>query len=504
MTTTTSTTAAQSASTIVSAATQSLLTSLNSGSGVDTGTLVAGLVQAQFAAKNAQLTAKADALTTQLSSATTLKSTISNFATALQTLVKGGSLATQPVSSNAAIGVSAIAGAKLAGLSSTISVNQLASAQSVRTKDPVADRTATIGSGTFTLTFGKATYDATGTKMTAFDDDLDDSGTADKSLTIDVTNASLDGIAAAINAKKAGVTASVVTDANGAAYLSLKGQTGAANGFTLAATDDPSGRLAQFAVGPVGTSDTSTTSITGAAQNAELVVDGIPVQRASNSISDLVTGVKLELTAKTTAPVTLSSTTPTAATTQAVNDFVETFNEVMKAVTAQTDPKTGALRFDPAAKTLQRSLGAFTSQQLVLGAAAGTPTTLAGIGVRTNRDGTLSVDTAALTKAMADTPDAVEAMFRHDGTGINGISAMLDKISSGATSVLFGLGASETRYSSQKSDVADAQAKISDQATAMATRLTQQYSSMNSKVSAYKATQSFLTNQIAAWNKSTS
>ena len=68
-------------------------------------------------------------------------------------------------------------------------------------------------------------------------------------VTIDITstNDSLDGIAAAINAKKAGVTAAVITDADGTAYLSLKGATGKAQGFTLQATTDDSGALAWFA-----------------------------------------------------------------------------------------------------------------------------------------------------------------------------------------------------------------------------------------------------------------
>ena len=60
-------------------------------------------------------------------------------------------------------------------------------------------------------------------------------------ITIDPSATSLDGIAGAINAANAGVTASVVTDADGSAYLSLKGATGASQAFTLQATDDPSG-----------------------------------------------------------------------------------------------------------------------------------------------------------------------------------------------------------------------------------------------------------------------
>ena len=155
------------AASVTKNAAQSLLTSLNAGSGIDTASLVPSLVEAQFAAKTAQLTAKSKTIATQISGLASLKSAISGFSTAYAALVKGGTLTSQPTSSNAtALGVSALAGAKTAGLSSTISVNQLAAAQTIRTTAAVADRTAVIGSGSFTLNFGAATYDAAGTKMT--------------------------------------------------------------------------------------------------------------------------------------------------------------------------------------------------------------------------------------------------------------------------------------------------------------------------------------------------
>ncbi|MEG8023365.1 flagellar cap protein FliD N-terminal domain-containing protein [Sphingomonas aurantiaca] len=80
----------------VNAATQALLTGLSAGSGVDTGTLVTSLVEAQFAARTAALKSKSDTLTSQISGVASLKSTMTGFSTALANLVKGGSLQTQP------------------------------------------------------------------------------------------------------------------------------------------------------------------------------------------------------------------------------------------------------------------------------------------------------------------------------------------------------------------------------------------------------------------------
>ena len=473
---------------VTKGAAQSILTSLNTGSGVDTAARVTSLVQAQFAAKTAALAARKTTLTTQISAAGTLKDTIGRFSTALGTLTGGGTLQTQPVSSDGnTLSASAISGAKVGALASSITVNALASAQSVRSA-AVADRTATIATGKLTLTLGTATYNAAGTAMTGFT-----AGSA-AAVSIDVTDGSLDGIASAINAAKTGVTASVITDQDGKAVLSLKGATGTTQAFTLKA-DDGASPLNQFNVG------INTGTLTGTAGNAQLTVDGVAVQRSSNTVSDLLPGVKLQLNAVSTTPVSLTSTRPTSALSQAVADFVETYNAVYTDAKAATDAVSGDLKADGAAKTLLRSLQGLTTRTMVSGTTSGAPTTLAQLGIATNRDGTLTVDTTTLNKVMAAYPDEVEAMFATTSGNALGLNSAISGISIAASSTLYGLGASTARYTKAQTELGVEQDKITAQSDVMTTRMTQQFSSMNSKVTAYKATQTFLENQIKAWNK---
>lgn len=495
MTTTTATTSTPtptptaSTASVTKTAAQSVLTSLSTGSGVDTASLVTSLVQAQFAAKTAALTARNTSLTAQISATSTLKSTITNFSTALGTLTSGGTLQTQPVSSNSTVlSASAISGQKVGQLTSSITVDALASAQGARFAK-VDDRSATIATGKMTITLGTATYNAAGDTMTGFT-----AGTG-PTFEVNVTDGSLDGIASAINAAKSGVTASVITDADGKAILSLKGQTGAAQAFTLQAQDSSSA-LAAYDVG------VKTATLTGTAANAELTVDGIAVERASNTITDLVAGVKLQLNSVSDKAVSLSSTRPTSALTQAVTDFVETYNQVFASAKSLTDPITGDLKSDSAAKTLLRSLQSLTTKSLVSSGTTGAPTTLAQLGVGTNRDGTLTVNTETLNKVIAAYPDEVEAMFATTSSNAIGLNSTLSGISLAASSSIYGLGASATRYTKAQTDLATEQDKISTQSDQMTTRLTQQFSSMNSRVTAYKSTQTFLENQIKAWNKS--
>lgn len=507
MTTTTSTT-----STPTTSATQSLLTSLGTGSGIDTSSLVTSLVQAQFAAKTGTLTAKAETLTKQISGVATLKSTVTAFSTALESLVRGGTLQTQPtVSDTSVLTAAAIPGAKLSTLSSTITVARLATAQAAALGAILDNNGATVTASTalsttpvrFTITLGAATYTADGASMTGF---VPGSAAA---MTIDVPAASSSpaGIAAAINARKTGVTATVVTGANGAAYLSLKGATGETQAFTLDATADPDGTMAQFRVMPPvddgnGGTIPATTNLTGKALNAQLTVDGIAVERASNTVSDLVSGVKLQLSKVSAVPVTLGAVKPTEGLTQAVGDFVETYNQVLAVITQQTNAVDGPLRADPAAKSLLKALQGITLKSLVSGAAVGSPATLSAIGVTTNRDGTLAVSSARLTSALATDPDAVEAMFAYSADGSTGLSAILKSLSTDVANTTYGLGASTARYTKAQTQLTTDQSKVTDQSAALTTRLTRQYASMNAAVSAYKATQAYIEQQVAIWTKS--
>ncbi len=502
MTTTTSTTA--------TSATQSLLTSLGTGSGIDTGSLVKSLVEAQYAAKTGQLTAKGETLTKQISGVATLKSTVTAFSTALESLVKSGSLQTQPLVSNSAVlTASAIPGAKLSGLQSSVVVNRLATAQvaassAVRDKDGAVVTSASVPLSTaasqLTLTLGSATYAGDGASMTAFTP----GGAPAITVDIPAAGSSLSGIAAAINAKRAGVTAAVVSGADGAQYLSLKGATGTAQAFTLDATTDPDGVMAQFRVMPPvddgnGGMTPATANLTGKALNAQLTVDGIAVERSGNTVSDLVSGVKLQLASVSATPVTLGATRPTEGLTQAVGDFVETYNQVLAVITEQTNPITGPLRADPAAKSLLKSLQGMTLKPLVADAATGAPNTLSAIGVTTNRDGTLAVSSATLAAKLASDPDAVEAMFSYSADSSTGLSAILRTLSTEVSNTTYGLGASAARYTKAQGQLTADQAKVTDQSAALSTRLTKQYASMNAAVSAYKSTQAFIDQQVKIW-----
>lgn len=461
---------------------ESITKTLGTGSGIDTTALVASLVEAQFATKTAQLSQRADTLAAQISGVAKLKSGITGFDAALKSLVKGGTLATQPTSSSGAVTATALPGARLAGFSARLEVEALASAQAATTVAPIA-RSAGFPAGTLSIKVGaQATVDI-----------AIDAGTT------------IEGVAAKINATRAttGLTATLVNDGTGA-RLTIKGASGAAQAFEIAGSDasppaDGTPSLAQLSVGAGATG----TRIGTVAADASVLLDGARFTRPTNSIADLVAGVRLDLSAVSTAPVTLGTTTPTAGLSQAVTDFVATFNEMLAVIKEQTNAVSGVLRGDTVATGMARSLAQLTTAPLT--AVTTGPRTLADLGVATARDGTLSVDGAKLTRMLAAYPDAVEAMFA-DGaaSGGGGIAAALGAVAARVTDRSYGLDSATTRYTRQQRATADEQAAIVDKAATAKTRLTRQFSSMDAKVAAYKSTQTFLTNQVAAWNKSDS
>ena len=466
----------------------SIISSLKAGSGIDTPSLVTSLVNAQFEAKTQILTSREEKLTAQISAVSQLKSGISSFASALQSLVRGGTLSMQVASSNTGVvKASALPGANIKALNSTIEVRELASAQvaATDTPRPAGER---VGTGSFTIQLGS--YD--GATFVPNEETL-------PPIVIGEADATLSGIAATINAAATGVTASVITDGGGE-RLVLKGATGAASAFTMTATETAGDAgLAALNVGP----GVAGTTIASTARDARVAVDGVEVRRSSNTITDLIPSVQLELQSVAVGtPVMLSTSQPVEAITQAVNDVVAAYNELKAMLKEATDPMTGPLARDPAAMAMSKALANLTLTDLT-GATDGSPKTLAELGVATNRDGTLSVEPTKLSRQITAYPAALSKIF---GTGAGasgaGLSAALNAISINVTTSGTGLGAAGTRYAKLQSALADEKLKATDAQERLKTRLTQQFASMDSRVAAYKATQTFMSQQIATWNGS--
>ena len=530
----------------------SILTALGASS-IDTGSLVDQLATAAIADKQKALTTRESANTSKISDLATAVNSIGSFSSSLSSLVSGGTLFTQPTSSNSAIvNVSAIAGARLNGLSATIKVGKLAAAQTM-TAAPLLSAATAVGLGTLSLKVGSQT----------------------KTITIDATNNSLAGLAKAIKDSGLGVTASTVVDASGA-RLVVKGTTGTTNAFSLTMTSGNAAELGRFVYDPTTYDPDNITGLTlqQEARNAELTVDGVAVTKGSNSFTDVIEGVKIDLvSAAPGTSISIGSSQPVDAIKQAVGDFVSAYNEMKTTLTGMTGT-TGSLRGDAGLRALVQRLGTLTSTKLTY-ATDGSPTTLAEIGVSTSRDGSLVLDSAKLSTAMTANPSAIEAMFNPgqrsdnalikitnavgkvkggiytvtnatpgssgtnasatlDGgytlplgpTGVTasfvsaavglsfdvlgpvtsakitidmGLQGALDAIKNEMTARSGQLTTSQKKLENEKAAISDSKEKLTTKDTAYRDQLTKQFTRMQSALLAYSSTQSYLTQQVKLW-----
>lgn len=462
----------------------SLVTALGGGSGIDMTALANNLATATFQARTAQLNNKSEQLATKVSTASNIKSMLLSLDSSLGNLVRSGNLSRAPSITNPSVAAATLSGTVPGTGSFSLEVTKLASAQRIAS-NAYASADSTVGSGTLTLRFGAVSG-------SSFTED-----TAHASVDIDIAaGASLSDVAKAINAKNTGVSAYIANTANGA-QLVLKGADGASNGFVLEASEDPADPgLSNLAWAPGSTNG----QLLASAQDAALKIDGLEYTSKSNTVTDAIPGVKLQLTATNTgSPTTVSFSDPTSQIASSMQDFTDALNELMSALNTATG--IGAdLATDPGARALKRSMMSLAGT-VIMPNATGAARTLADLGLSTQRDGTFALDKERLTATIAKDPDGVAAMFTN---GVHGVYSTYNKIYRAAVSTTNSgsLGGSITKYNKQIGKIGDDLAKFATQQEALRARLSSQFNASESRIGVLKSTQSMLQNQIAAWNKS--
>ena len=465
-------------------ATQSLVAALGGGSGIDMAMLASNIANAQFAARADRLTNRVETLDKQISAASSLKSMLLSLATSLGERVRQGDLSPQPQLSNAAVARASLSGTSLARGSYALEVTALAAAQTLASP-AYAAASIPVGAGTLTLRFGTIA----GAGFT------EDTGHAPVTITV-ASGATLANVAAAINAKGAGVSAYVANTTDGA-KLVLKGTSGAANGFVLDASETPGEEgLANLAWTP----GAAPARLLSTAANAALSVDGLTMTATSNTVTDAIPGVTLALTGiNAGAPAQLSFSDPASTISTAMQDLTGALNEIAAELGKLADPKSGELARDSGALALRRALGALAGSVIMPSAPAGAPATLADLGLSTQRDGSFALDGRRLAATLKADSAGAAAMFTN---GLFGVYATIDRIarSAAATSDPGTLAGSITRYTAQRARASGDQAKLAEQQDALRSRLTQRFAVSDSRIGASKSTLAFLQNQIDAWN----
>jgi flagellar hook-associated protein 2 len=297
-----------------------------SGQGFDVSSTVSQLV-ANLQAVETPWKAQLTSLESEDTALTSIGTDLSSLSTALQSLTdfegvlseKQGSSSDESVLQLTAAASNAVAG------SHTVVVSRLA--QTSSQYSGVVSTTDTL-SGTLTLTVG--------------------SGAA-QTITIDSSDNTLASLAATINSSNLGVTANVITTSGGE-RLSLVSQTsGAAGQLTVG------GSLQGAAAGTIGFTQGQ------AGQDAQLTVDGVAITSASNTVTNAIQGVTIQLLSSApSTDVQIEITNNNSDVESALNSFVTAYNKVIGDLNTQEGKDSSGnaepLFGNPAVATIQEDL----------------------------------------------------------------------------------------------------------------------------------------------------
>lgn len=384
------------------------ISSLGIGSGLKLSDILDSLTAAEKATLT-PITKQQTSYTAKLSAYGTLKSSLEAFQTANTALSKADLFTATTTASSTTAFSATTTGNAIAG-KYTISVTQLAQAQTLTTKATQADNKTAIATSDSVLTIQQG------------------GGKEPVTINISAANSSLTGMRDAINNAKAGVSASII-NVGGAYRLSItSNDTGLDNAMTLSVSGDSA--LQSF-MGYNGTKSDGANGMTESvtAQNAELTVNNVAIVNSSNTISDALEDITLNLNDTTTGNQTLTITQDTTKAQAAVKAWVTAYNALQDTFSSLTkytavdvgsdsqDSSNGALIGDTTLRTIQTQLKSALSNTLSSSAYK----TLSQIGITSDPStGQLNISDDKLSAALKKDSSGVGALIVGDGkkTGI--------------------------------------------------------------------------------------
>lgn len=342
----------------INSASSNIVNLLGAGSGVDVKTLAQSLTEAEKAPRQALIDAGIKSNQARITGYSSVMYAMSELKKALADLQDRSRLAAPNAQVNPPSTLSASAGPSAATGTRSIEVVSLLKAQRSMSEGFAAD------AGTYSLTLA--------------------SGTGKLTSNLTLNAGSLTALAANINSRSLGLRASVEN-------------TGAAvNPYRLVLTSDQAGAAGGFSLG--GISGMTFTTVIPAA-DAQVRVDGVDYWRPSNTITDVIPGVTMNLTGVSTGQGTLQVSRDTATVKARLDKVVSAFNDLQSVLNVVSDAKStvpdmgGTLVSDSLVNQIrQTAIGMITGESPA--AVAGSPVrALRDLGLEMQKDGKLAMST---------------------------------------------------------------------------------------------------------------
>lgn len=443
------------------------------GSSIDVQGLVSQLVAAERKPLDDQVARATSKVTTQISATSALLGALSQFQASLNGLKTTDAFSARTTGSTDPTIATATASATAVPGRYDIEVEQLASAQQISSNAFAQGGEHVVGTGTLTLSLGSTSF----------------------SVNVDGTDNTLAGIRNAINSAtdNPGITATIITAADGAHLVLTSSKSGAASPIQVTQTGGD-GNLAQLEY--TNLNETNYRELRPA-QDALVNIAGYPSTSATNVVDGVIEGVSINLVkAEPGTTVSVDVLFDKTAAKQKVTAFVTAYNTLRNMLTAlggynSATKVAGPMLGDALLSGIDAEIRRTLSTPVE--AAGDTVQTLASIGITTQTNGTLAVDATKLDSALNANFDSVSRLFGAEETGIAArlYTQIGARLADGS-----GIDLRNESLQAQQRVLAKKTADIQTRMTILQQSYLKQFTTLDTLLSNLSATSSFLSQQI--------
>lgn len=460
------------------------------GSGLQVNEIVNALVNAEKAPYQARVTKQQAQYTTDISAVGSMKSALEDIAKSLETLGDVDEFQKRTISgSDDFVSLSSDKSAQLNSYS--VKVDQLAQNHKLSSSAFAADES--IGSGVITISSGENSFSTVLSPTNTLED-----------LRDQINNGPFTG-----TDSNDSVTATIVTTDAGQHLVLTSKETGEENAISITVQDsdgnntDAGGlsRLAYDVSDPDPVNHVTNLSEVNAAQDAKITIDGtLVVTSNTNEFKNAIDGITINAKKKHGADDDLSTlkVTENNKNVQAgLSAFIEKFNayiDLSNQLGRSSEDGAGAMAGDSLLRGTVSQLRNLITKEFSLG--NGDTQFLANLGVRTQRDGKLSLDKEQLQEAIDADPQAIQTFFLGEN-GDDGFAANLKSMTEVYTK---SDGIMQTRIDGREAQIVQLEDEVENfnlKMKSYQSRLLDQYNSMDLLVSGLNSTGSYLQQQLA-------
>jgi flagellar hook-associated protein 2 len=386
------------------------ISALNAGSGLNTTQIVDTLVNAEILPRQTKINEQVEEKNVSISSLGQVKSDFTSFDTNLAMLADQNALLT--ASSSSAVEIKTDNTAALSPFIHSIDVTRLAKAHTLSFTG-FNSATATVPeAGTLIFSIGSYSGDV-------FTRDTD----INQQMITMTANTTIEDIANQINNFVGmNLTASVVKTGTNSFSLMVKSESGENKQIEIEARNGSNDVINALNFEAPATTDLAKEVVQG--KDALFSLDGISITRSSNTVSDLVPGVTLELKTEGASNVEIGAAYDEEMALDILTAFVTEINTLRTTMTNMTAMGTaggesGPLRGDTLIRSYVNRLKSITTTPIAN--YKDDPIFLSSFGVMTELDGSLSIDTIKFADYFASNPADFAALTQNRVTSGNGL-----------------------------------------------------------------------------------